>query len=83
VLHILTALSDNLGTQIKSRNGLKIDGNAFIRPFAAAIFIPLDFLPLGTTESSFVNQVGQLFLHHVVDDLDGLVEAFLACAGHM
>lgn len=34
MLYILTTLADNLGTQVESRNGFKIDGNALIWPFA-------------------------------------------------
>lgn len=34
VLHIRTTLANNLSTQVKSRNGLKINWNTLIRPFA-------------------------------------------------
>lgn len=34
VLHISTALSDDLSTQVETGNRLKIDGDALIRPFA-------------------------------------------------
>lgn len=34
VLHISTALSDDLGAQVETGDGLKIDGDTLIRPFA-------------------------------------------------
>lgn len=34
VLHISTALSNDLSAQVETGNWLKIDGNALIRPFA-------------------------------------------------
>lgn len=50
----------------------------------ATKLIPL-YLLLGfpPTEPSLVNQVWQFLLHEIVNDLDSLLKAFLAGAGHM
>lgn len=46
VLHVGATLADNLRTEVESRNGFEVDGNALIRPFALyivsneSIFLP-------------------------------------------
>jgi hypothetical protein len=49
----------------------------------AAVFISLDLLLVSTTEAPFINQLGKLLLHHLLDLGDGFLQAFLGRACHM
>jgi hypothetical protein len=83
VLHVRSTSSDDLSAQVESRNGLEIDRDALFGPLAASEVVALD-LGLGlswTTETAFVDQVGQFLLHHLFDLLHSLFEAFLGGAG--
>jgi hypothetical protein len=57
VLHICTSLSDNLGSEIESRDRFQINRNPFLGPFTTAVFITLNWIRLTPAESSLVNEI--------------------------
>ena len=85
VLDVRSLRSDNLGTQVESRNGLEVDGNALFGPLATSQMVALNWWLLfpRTAETAFVDQIGQFLFHHFFDLLDSLFETFLGGAGYV
>lgn len=48
-----------------------------------SILVPLNLFLLSTAEASLVDELRELLLHHLLDLLDGDLEAVLRCARHM
>lgn len=45
--------------------------------------VPFDLLLIPTTEATFVDQVGELLLHHIFDFLDGFFQSGLTRTGYV
>ena len=85
VLHIGSTSSDDLGAQVESRNGLEVDRDALFGPLATSQVVALDLRRIlsRAAETAFVDQVGQLLLHHLFNLLDSLFEAFFGSASNV
>lgn len=84
VLHIGSALANNLSAKVEPWNGFEIDRDALFRPLAPTERVTLElrlfFRLVAAPEATLVDEVGQLLLHKLVDLLNGFVEAFLVGA---
>ena len=82
VLHVAASVANHLGAKIEAGNGFEIDWYALLWPFPAAKCIAFGFGSVfAAAESAFVDEVGELLLHELIDLLHGFLEAILGGAG--
>lgn len=86
MLDIAATRTDDFRAEVETRNRLEVDRDALIWPLATTEGVPLWLLTrliLTTTESTLVDQLGELLLHELIDLLNGFLEAIFRGAGNV
>lgn len=86
VLHVGTAMTDYLSSQVETVNRFEVNGNLLLGPFPSTIFVSLNWrlrLLISTSESTLVDQLRELLLDKLIDLFHGGFKASLGCTRDM